>query len=155
MSQKTVYLSREKMKALEEELGQLKTVARKEVAARLEYAKSLGDLSENAEYHSAREEQGEIEDRIYEIENIFKNAEEVKSHLSSSVEVGTTVIIKKEGSRHEETYQVVGSEEANMRENKISCESPLGDALMGTKAGDKVKVVTPRGEIGYTIVKIK
>lgn len=155
MTQKIIYLSREKIESLREELNQLKTVGRKEVAARLEYAKSLGDLSENAEYHSAREEQGEIEDRISEVENILKNAEEVKGHSSSNVEVGATVTLKREGSRQEETYQVVGSEEANMRENKISCESPLGHALLGAKVGSKVTVVTPRGEIGYTVVKIK
>ncbi|MCX6714027.1 MAG: transcription elongation factor GreA [Candidatus Vogelbacteria bacterium] len=148
------YLSIEKFDELRDELNYLKTIERKKNAESLEYAKSLGDLSENAEYHEAREHQADVEDRIVELENILKNSEIVSSHHSSQVEVGVTVITKRDG-RDNEQFMLVGAEEADMSVGKISYESPIGSALLGHKKGDMVAVSTPKGEIKYTIVDIK
>lgn len=148
------YLSEEKRHELEEELKLLKTVERKKNAEDLEYAKSLGDLSENAEYHEARERQADVEDRIAQIEYTLKNSEIVKSHHGNEVEVGTTVMIKRGGGK-EEKYQIVGAEEASMLDGKISHESPLGSALLGHKKGDEISVFTPKGETKYKILDIQ
>ena len=153
MASKTQYLSEEKYKELKEELARLKTIERKKNAEDLEYAKSLGDLSENAEYHEARERQADVEDRIAQIEYTLKNSQIVNSHHSGQVEVGTTVMVKKNGK--EEIFQLVGAEEADMAAGKISHESPLGSALLGHKKGDEVVVVTPKGETKYKIIDIK
>lgn len=147
------YLSQEKFKELEEELNNLKTVERKNIAKHLDYAKSLGDLSENAEYHEARDKQADIEDRIKQIEMILKNAVIVSKNKSSKVEVGSTVVIKKTGGT-ETTYEIVGSEEADMASGKISHQSPLGSALMGHDKGDKVEVDTPKGSVSYEIISV-
>lgn len=148
------YLSQEKYEELKQELNQLKTIERKKIAESLEYAKSLGDLSENAEYHEARDKQADVEDRIRQIESMIKNAEIVSSHKSSVAEIGTIIITKREG-RDEEKFQLVGSEESDMLSGKISYESPLGSALIGHKKGDEVVVDTPKGEVKYLIVDIK
>lgn len=148
------YLTLEKKTELEAELNHLKTVRRKEIADALEYAKSLGDLSENAEYHQAREDQANCEDRIGHLEQILKNAVVMDKHHSGTVEVGTTVTVLKKGDKEEKTFMLVGSEEANSLEGKISNESPLGLALLGKKAGESATVVAPKGEIVYTIKKI-
>lgn len=148
------YLSQEKYNELEVELKNLKTVERKKIAEHLDFAKSLGDLSENAEYHEAREKQAEIEDRILQIEAILKNAEIVSSHGHSNVEVGSAVTIEKAGGEKKE-YNIVGSEEANMVLGKISHQSPLGGALLGHKKGDTVSVLTPKGEVSYKIIEVK
>jgi transcription elongation factor GreA len=148
------YLTPEKKQELENELKTLKTVRRKEIADALEYAKSLGDLSENAEYHQAREDQANCEDRINHVEQILKNAVVMDKHHAVVVEVGTTVVIVKKGSKEEKQITIVGSEEANSFENKISNEAPLGKALLGRKKGDSVVVVTPKGEVSYTIKSI-
>jgi len=153
MIDSTKYLSEEKRRELEEELSLLKTVERKKNAEDLEYAKSLGDLSENAEYHEARERQADVEDRIAQIEYTLKNSEIVKSHHGNEAEVGTTVLVKRNDGK-EEKYQIVGAEEANMLEGKISHESPLGLALLGHKKGETVSVSTPKGEIQYKILEI-
>jgi transcription elongation factor GreA len=149
------YLTLEKKQLLEEELQMLKTVRRKEIADALEYAKSLGDLSENAEYHQAREDQGAAEERIAHLEQILKNAVVMDSkHSSGTVEVGTTVTVLKKGDKEERTFTLVGSEEADSLNGRISNESPLGGALLGKKAGDKVMVESPKGAFEYTIKKI-
>lgn len=140
------YITLEKKAELEAELKDLTTTKRKEIADALEYAKSLGDLSENAEYHQAREDQARLEDRIAEVEYILKNAEVAERHHAGVVEVGTVVKVKKSGSTKEIAYTLVGSEEADIAEGKISNESPLGGALMGKKAGDQVTIKTPKGE---------
>ncbi len=147
------YLSKEKHEELQKELIHLKTIDRKEVAQHLEDAKALGDLSENAEYHEAREQQADIEDRIAQIEEMLKNAVIVKQHHSSVVEVGSSLIVKKQGAAEIECM-IVGTEEANSLAGKFSHQSPLGAALMGHKAGETIKVETPKGPINYTIVKI-
>lgn len=149
------YLTSEKNRELEEELNQLKTVRRKEIADSLEYAKSLGDLSENAEYHQAREDQANCEDRIAHLEQILKNAVITdEKHHSGSVEVGTTVKVQKKGDKEEREFTLVGSEEADSFAGKISNESPLGQALLGKKKGETVTVTTPKGETSYTIKSI-
>lgn len=149
------YISEEKKKALIEELANLKTNRRKEILAVLEYAKSLGDLSENAEYHQAREDQGKLEDRINQIEYMLNSAVIVKKSKSDKVEIGTTLTVKKEGSKDEIKYHIVGVEEADMGKNKISNRSPLGSALFGKSKGDTVSMTTPKGLVKYTIVAIQ
>jgi transcription elongation factor GreA len=146
------YLTPEKKMLLEEELNHLKTVRRKEIADALEYAKSLGDLSENAEYHQAREDQANCEDRIIHIEQILKNAVIMDTHKAEVVSVGSTVTVMRKGSKEEKTFAIVGSEEADSISGKISNESPMGQAILGKKKGDKVTVHAPKGEVEYTIV---
>ena len=149
------YLTIEKKLALENELNELKTVRRKEIADALEYAKSLGDLSENAEYHQAREDQANCEDRISHLENIIKNAVIMDEKLSSGkVEVGNTVTVAKKGDKAERVFVIVGSEETDSINGKISNESPLGSAILGKAKGDSVTVNTPKGEVVYTIKAI-
>lgn len=149
------YLSKEKFIELEAELKHLKTVRRKEIAENLEYAKSLGDLSENAEYQDAREAQAKAEDRIMILENLLKHAQIVEDHHSSVVDLGSTVVIKKKGDGESQRWRVVGSEEASVADFKVSNEAPLGAALLGKKKGAKVEVVTPRGKVEYTIVEVE
>lgn len=148
------YLSREKYQELVDELNELKTAKRREVAERLDFAKSLGDLSENAEYHAAREEQAEVEDRIAQLENLLKNSQIVAQHHSVAVEVGSTLKVSKAGGG-ESKYTIVGSEETDLAAGKISYQSPLGSTLLGRKRGEVVAVQTPKGEIKYTIVNIE
>ena len=149
------YITEEKKQALQDELKHLKTVKRKEIIESLEAAKALGDLSENAEYHKAREDQGKAEDRINQIEYILQSAVVVKKHRSNKVEIGTTVIVKKEGSKEEITYSIVGAEEADMAHNKISNKSPLGEAIFGKTKGDVVSIQTPKGLVKYTLIDIQ
>ena len=150
------YLSEQKLKELKKELEQLKTVKRKEIADSLEFAKSLGDLSENAEYIQAREDQANTEERIAKLEEILRTAVVVSKHHSNIVEVGSTVIVEKEGgSGTHQKYQIVGSEESDMGAGKISNTSPLGTALYGKKKGDVVSFKSPKGEVKYTIVGIE
>ena len=152
MNQTVSYLTAEKRKDLEVELEVLKTEKRKEILEALEFAKSLGDLSENAEYHQAREEQGKLEERIANIENLLQNSETVKKHHSGLVEVGSTVVVQKDGTKEKKTFSIVGSEEADVLSGKISNNSPLGRALLGKKKGDKAHFATPKGEIVYNII---
>ncbi|MEI6660203.1 MAG: transcription elongation factor GreA [bacterium] len=151
----TNYITEEKKQALIKELNTLKTIKRKEIIESIESAKALGDLSENAEYHQAREDQGKTEDRINQIEYILQSSVIVGKHKSSKVEIGTSVVVKKDGSKESVTYSVVGSEEADMLHNKISNKSPLGEALFGRSKGDVVSVSTPKGLAKYTIVDIQ
>ena len=155
MDEKKEYLSQEKYEELTNELEELRSVRRKEVAERLEFAKSMGDLAENAEYHAAREEQAEIEDRITQLENILKTSEIISGHHSTKAELGSTVIVKRSGRETEQRYMIVGSEEADVNASKISYQSPLGAALLGKKPGDKITVNTPKGPTGYEIIKIE
>ncbi len=150
----TKYLTKEKYKELEKELVQLKTVKRKEVAGNLEYARSLGDLSENAEYQEAREIQATIEDRIANIENTLKTAEIVHEMHGDHVTVGSLVSVEKSGGKGVTKFKIVGSDEVNTLEGKISNQSPLGSLLLGKKRGDSVTVQTPKGPIVYKIVAV-
>jgi transcription elongation factor GreA len=157
MSNDIQYLTHEKLAELQKELEMLKTDRRKQVAEQLEYAKKLGDLSENAEYHQAREEQAEVEDRIMRLENLIKNAviAEVGSGQKGIVTVGSTIRLSKDGDNKSYVYTIVGSEEADMSHGKVSNLSPLGSALLGHKQGDTVKVTTPKGTVVYSIAAIK
>jgi len=149
------YITEEKKQALIEELDYLKNTKRKEILESLDAARALGDLSENAEYHQAREDQGKAEDRINQIEHMLKSAVVVKKHSSSHVEIGTTVKVKKDGVKDTITYSIVGAEEADMAKNKISNKSPLGEALFGKKKNDVISISTPKGLVKYTIVDIQ
>jgi len=142
------------LQKLQEELKVLVNNKRKEVIERIREAAAHGDLSENADYAQAREEQSFIEGRISEIEEIIKNAEIItqNSH-GTTVTIGSTVTIKASG--QEKKYLIVGSNEANPKEGKISNESLVGKALLGKKAGNKFKVTTPAGEIDYEILTIE
>jgi transcription elongation factor GreA len=155
MTDNTKYLTKEKYKELEKELIQLKTVKRKEVATNLEYARSLGDLSENAEYQEAREMQANIEDRISTIENTLKTAEIVHEMHGESVSMGSIVSIEKAGAKGSIKYTIVGSDEADMAKGKISNLSPLGSVLIGKRKGEAVAVETPKGKIAYKIVAVE
>lgn len=148
---KAYQLTPEGRKELEVELTELKS-RRGEIADKIAEARDYGDLSENAEYDSAREEQGLVETRIAEIEDILMNAEDIKATKSSSIHLGTTVELKT-GSK-KVTYTVVGSVEANPGEGKISDESPIGAALMGKKEGESATISTPKGDITYRIVAL-
>lgn len=148
------YLSEEGLEKLKQELTELKTTKRHEIAARLEHAKSLGDLSENAEYQETKEEQELMEQRIGELEERVREAVVMhKPTKTDSVRVGSTVVVK--SPRGEGTYTILGSEEANPGRGRISNESPLGKAFLGKKVGDNVEVHTPVGVVAYTIVEIK
>jgi transcription elongation factor GreA len=154
MNTETHYLTKEKYEELKKELEQLRTIGRKEVAQELEYAKLLGDLSENAEYHSARERQAMLEDRIGRLDALLKDASIVEAHHSEAVNVGSTVEIQKEGKKESSTYTIVGSEEADMTQKKLSITSPLGVAMKGKKKGENFSVQTPIGLAKYKILKI-
>lgn len=154
MDNNVVYLTQEKKKELEIELLDLQGPKRKEIIDALEYAKSLGDLSENAEYHQAREDQGRLEERIKKIEQILKSALIVKKTGSDVVEIGSEVVVEKQDSKEKKTYIVVGSEEADMVSGKISNTSPIGKAFLGKKKNDLVSFQTPKGIVNYKIIKV-
>lgn len=147
------YLSEEGLEKLKQELQELKTQKRQDIAARLEHAKTLGDLSENAEYQEAKEEQSLVESQIAELEDRIRDAVVIKGHRTDQVTVGSTVRVRSD--RGEEAYTIVGSEEAQPAEGKISNESPLGKAFLGRKVGDTAEVRTPAGVILYSIVDIR
>ena len=149
-------LSEEGFSRLKEELAHLKEKRRKEIAERLEYAKSLGDLSENAEYQEAKEEQQVLEARIADLEDILGRAVLISHQTPASfVDVGSVVIAQKEGNLKEDCYFIVGREEADPDQNRISNESPLGRALLGKKKWEIAVVLTPKGEVRYQILEIK
>ncbi len=151
---KKYLLTKEGLEKLNEELKHLINDKRKEVIERIREAAAHGDLSENADYAQAREEQSFIEGRIIEIEDIIKNAEIITTNThGSTVTIGTTVVVKVSG--QERKYTIVGSNEANPKEGKISNESLVGKGLLGHKAGEKFKVQTPAGEAEYEIVSIE
>lgn len=146
----------EGLKALEDELQDLKVNRRREVAQKIKEAREQGDLSENAEYDAAKEEQRDIELRIEEIDKILKNAEVVDDDADSGViNVGYTVRIKDLEFDEEMEYKIVGSTEADSLQGKISNESPVGKALIGGQAGETVEVETPAGMIKYQIIDFR
>ena len=149
------YLTQEKFEELTKELDNLKTSRRREIAEQLEYARSLGDLSENAEYQEARELQSATEGRIRQLENMLNEVKVIdRTEATSEVHVGSKVTIIKVGEKEERTYELVGSAEANMRERKISHISPLGTAMMGMKKGYVFEFETPNGSMECKIVKV-
>ena len=148
------YLSADRLEELKKELTELKTVRRLEVADRLKRSKELGDLSENAEYSEAREEQATVEGRIFEVEDMIKNAVIIKHAVDSKVvQIGSAVVVSKDGK--EIRYSIVGSNETDPMQGFISNESPLGKAFLGKKPNDVVTITTPRGEATYTIVRLE
>ena len=149
-------LTYEGLKKLEDELENLKVVRRKEVSQKIKEAREQGDLSENAEYDAAKDEQRDIEARIEELEKILKNAEvvvEVEADLDK-VSIGCSVKILDCEFDEELEYKIVGSTEANSLKGKISNESPVGKALLGKQVGDTVTVETPAGEFSYKVLSI-
>lgn len=148
---KLYHLTDEGKKELEAELEELKG-RRGDIAEKIANARDYGDLSENAEYDAAREEQAQVESRIAELEDILKNADIIKAgKANGKVQVGSTVELE---NGKTVTYRIVGPVEADPLEGKISNESPIGSALMGKQVGDTVTIQTPKGESHYTIKKI-
>ena len=145
------------LQKLEEELQNLKVVRRKEVAQKIKEAREQGDLSENAEYDAAKDEQRDIEARIEDIEKILKNAEVVVEEEVEldKISIGCKVKILDVEENEELEYKIVGSTEANSLKGKISNESPVGKALLGAKIGDVVKVETHVGELEYKVLEIQ
>ena len=154
---KEILLTQEGYQKLEDELEILKTVRRREVADRIKVAISFGDISENAEYDEAKNEQSRIEGEIKQLEDRLRNATVIDESMLNTkmVNVGSTVVVQEQGSSEKVTYLIVGSTEANPLEGKISNESPVGEALLGHGKGDVVEVTTPGGQIEYTILSIK
>ena len=151
-----VYLTNEGFLEIEEELNHLKDVKRPEVIKALKEARALGDLSENADYDAARNEQAQIEGRILELEKILETAEIIEKKGTDKVGLGTTVVLRylDEDDDDTEEYKIVGSKEADPSKNKISNESPLAKAIFGAKAGDERTVDSPRGKYRVEIVEI-
>jgi len=149
------YLSQEKFEQLKTELEYLRSEGRRKILADLEYAKSLGDLSENAEYHEARSKQAELEDRVANLEVLLKNAVIVSHKDTDIASMGSTIILKKGSEKETITYEIVGTEEADMAKGKLSNKSPLGQAVIGKKKGDKFTIKTPGGEVSYSISEVK
>ena len=149
-------MSQEKFDSLSRELEELRTKRRREVAEQLEYARSLGDLSENAEYQQARELQAAVEERIAKLETILKQAKIVREEGGSdNVSMGSKVTVQKEGGDDKHTYTIVGAEEADILSGKISYHSPLGASLMGKKKGEEFTFRTPKGAAKYKILKVE
>lgn len=150
---KETYLTREGLSDLQDRLHELKTVRRREIADAIHSAKEQGDLSENAEYVNAKEEQRRIEQQIAELEATVKHARIIQKKSSTNeVDVGNTVTLHCDGA--ERIYQIVGSNEANPLEGKISNESPVGQALLTKRKGDKVSIPTPTGAKECEIIEI-
>ena len=143
--------------ALEEELRRLKTVDRPDVIRAIAEAREHGDLSENAEYHAARERQSFIEGRISELEDIVSRAEviDITKMSGHQIRFGATVTLADEDTDEETTYMIVGAHEADIKQGRISVHSPLGKALIGKLLGDTVEVATPKGGKAYEIVDVK
>ena len=157
MEEKKNIMTREGLRKYENELHDLKVIRRIEVAQKIKEAREQGDLSENAEYDAAKDEQRDTEARIVELEKILKNVEVVDDEdiTADRVMVGSTVTILDMEFSEEETYKIVGSTEADSLRGKISNESPVGKALIGKSVGDVITVQTPAGEFGYKVLEIK
>ena len=157
MVEKQEILTQEGYNKIEEEVEYLKTVKRKEVAERIKVAISFGDLSENAEYDAAKDEQRDIETQIAELEEILKNAEVVQDNNTDKDAIKMESVVKLHDVEYDEDieYVIVGSSEADSLNNKISNESPLGAAMLGKKVGDTVKVEAPAGVIEYKIISVQ
>jgi transcription elongation factor GreA len=152
MNNKPVYLTAEGLAKLKAELVQLTSIERPRVAQRIHEAKLDGDITENAEYEDAKQEQSFLEGRIATLEAQLKNAEVIEQPGDDRVGIGSTVVIK--GADGEDRFTIVGSAEASPRDGRISNESPVGSALMGRRKGDKVTVQTPNGAVSYSVVSV-
>ncbi|WP_282935834.1 transcription elongation factor GreA [Paenibacillus sp. RC67] len=155
MANEEIILTPDGLAKLEQELEELKTVKRKELASRIKTAISYGDLKENSEYHSAKDEQSFMETRILTIEKMLKRARVVDKIDTSSVNVGSVVVLLDVEFAEKIEYKIVGPSEAEVLENKISYESPLGSALMGKSVGSIIVVNAPVGEIKYELLEIR
>lgn len=154
MSNKIQYLSREKRDELENEFKQLKNIKIPTIAKRIDEAKQMGDLSENAEYHSAREDMAWAQSRVKEIQDILDNAQIIKNvGTSDMVSIGSNIVVESSGIKKE--FTIVGPQEADPIKGKISHESPLGAAFLGHRATEIVKIKTPSGSQEYKIIEIK
>jgi transcription elongation factor GreA len=151
---KEIFLTKDGLAELQSELDDLKQNVRPEVIGQIKEARAQGDLSENAEYHAARDRQGQVEARIKELEYLIDNATIISSTKSNSIKIGSTVEIEYVDDKEKDTYQIVGSTEADPFENKISNESPIAVAIMGKKVGDTVEVSSPDGVYSVRIVAI-
>lgn len=153
---KKIVLTYEGMQKMEKELTELKTVKRQEVAQKIKEARAQGDLSENAEYDAAKEEQGEIETRIAELEKLLRNAEIIDEDVINAdvVQLGNRVKLWDKEFEEELEYSVVGSTEADPLEGRISNESPVGEALIGARVGDVIEVQTPGGVSTFKVLEI-
>lgn len=149
-----ILITAQKKTELEAELVHLKTVVRPTIGDRLQAARALGDLSENAEYQTSRDEQGKNEGRIQQIEGILKHAQIIERTGSDKVELGATVVIKKLADGTEKTYTLVSETEADIANNLISPASLIGSALLGKSAGQSFVITTPRGDVDYEIVSV-
>ena len=155
MAEKKNVVTYSGLKKIEEELQDLKVNKRREIAAKIKEAREQGDLSENAEYDAAKDEQRDIEARIEEIEKILKNAEVADDEFGAGViNLGSTVTVYDCEFDEELVFKLVGSTEAKSLENKISNEAPLGKALIGKVAGDEVEVETPSGIMKYKVINV-
>ena len=155
MDNNTVFITKEKHKDLQQELEQLVSVGRTEIAQRLDSAKALGDLKENAEYHQAREDQAVMEERIHHIQSILKTAQIIRSGKHSVVEIGATVVIARKGSSSKQQFTIVGSEEADASAGKLATDSPLVVAMMGKASGEFFDFITPDGEqVEWKVVEV-
>ncbi len=153
MAEEKVYVTQTGLKKLQEEYDQLVSVRRKEVAEKLQKARELGDVSENAAYDAARDEQAFVEGRIAELDGVLKRVEVVEEEKGGVIQVGSTVRVHLDG--NEQEFQIVGAPEANPSDGKISHESPLGRALLGKKIGDQVEIEAPAGKLTYHVLGIK
>jgi len=155
MSNEEIILTPEGLTSLEQELEELKGPRRRELAARIKVAISYGDLKENSEYHSAKEEQAFMESRILQIERMLKRVRVVQNADHSKVSVGAVVVLNDVEFAEKIEYKIVGPSEADVNNNKISYESPLGSALMGKAVGATISVNAPIGVITYELLEIK
>jgi transcription elongation factor GreA len=159
MANRNYPMTAKRLQELREELKYKEEVERSVLAARLKAAIEMGDLSENADYHDAKETQGFLEGRIQELKAMILGAEIIDENQAkntpTSVQLGSRITVVEEGESETETFFLVGKVEANPREGKISNESPLGAALLGKKPGDTVKISTPNGDTTFKITKIE
>jgi transcription elongation factor GreA len=153
LNDKEIVLTRDGLKKIEDELDDLKTVHRKEVNERIRQAKEFGDISENAEYEDAKQEQAFVEGRILKLEGMIRNARiiDASDYVADEVHLGAIVKITEVSAKTPHEFTIVGSAEADPKNARLSNESPLGLALMGRKAGEIVDVTTPRGQMKYRI----
>jgi transcription elongation factor GreA len=149
------FITKEKKVELENELNILKTEKRKEIAENIEKARSMGDLSENAEYHQAREDQAYNEERVAQIEKTLRESKIISGKSrSTSIAVGSIVVIVKIGEKTTKEVTIVGREEVDPMKGKIAFDSPLGMALLGKKEGEEAVITTPKGEAVYKIKEV-
>ncbi len=156
MAAKQLFNTEAGLRALKEELDYLKNTKRNEVKENLAIARSFGDLSENSEYDEAKNEQSKVESRISELEEIILHTVVVEESAldHSTVHLGSTVLLREIATGKEKKYAIVGSNEANPIEGRISDRSPIGSAILGKKAGDEVLVAAPKGDKKYVIVEV-